>query len=122
MDLWLNGENKIPDILKFLKLNIDYEKYQQWIPIYKEWQKKQLKILNFCWNVEYICKSIINNYYLKIDTYNMDLWQEAIIQHILIYKYNLNLKNWQLERFPDNTQDLHTLLEPNIHSTEILYR
>ena len=52
----------------------------------------------------------------------MDLWQEAIVQHILIYKYNLNLKNWQLKKFPDNTQDLHKLLETNIHPTKILYR
>jgi hypothetical protein len=77
--------------------------------------------LNFCWNIDNICESIVNNYYLDIGAYNLDFWQEAILQHILIYKYKLNLKNWQLEKFPTNTQALHKLLEPNIHPTEILY-
>lgn len=121
MDLWCNGENTIVEVFKYLKLTIDSNRYDSWVLIYRKWQKQQLKILNFCWNIDNICESIVNNYYLDISSYNMDLWQEAIIQHILIYKYNLNLKNWQLEKFPANTQDLYALLEPNIHPTEILY-
>jgi hypothetical protein len=121
MDWWCNGENKILEVFKYLKLNLDNKRYSHWVPIYRRWQKQQLNILNFCWNIDNICESIVNNYYLDIGAYNLDFWQEAILQHILIYKYKLNLKNWQLEKFPTNTQALHKLLEPNIHPTEILY-
>ena len=44
----------------------------------------------------------------------LDIIQEAFIQHELIYKHNLNLKTWQLEKFT-NTQQLHNLLETNTH-------
>lgn len=121
MDLWLNGKQKIIEVLDYLGLELNQQRYQSWLSIYDQWREIHLKILNFCWNVDYICESIVSNHYLDLRSYNLDLWQEAIIQHILIYKYNLNLKNWQLTSFPKNTQDLHKLLEANIHSTEILY-
>jgi hypothetical protein len=59
--------------------------------------------------------------YYDISDYNFEFYQEAIIQHIMIYKYGMNFKLWQLEKFPDNTQDLHKLLEPNIHKVDNLY-
>jgi hypothetical protein len=121
MDWWLNGEDKILEILSYLKLKLNTARYKKWIKVYRTWQKKQLKILNFCWNLDYICNSIVNNHYLDISSYNISMWEEAIIQHIMIYKYNLNFKSWQLDKFPSNTQDLHKLLEPNIHATDILY-
>ena len=40
---------------------------------------------------------------------------------MLIYKYGLNLKTWQLEKFPNNTKQLHELLEENIHPIEKIY-
>jgi hypothetical protein len=52
---------------------------------------------------------------MSLERFNLDFYKEVIIQNALLYKQNLNLKNWQLEKFPANTQDLHKLLEPNIH-------
>ena len=41
---------------------------------------------------------------------------------MIIYKHNLGLKTWQLEKFPANTQDLHTLLESNtLHNLDDIY-
>lgn len=121
IDLWLNGENKIIEVLDYLGLNLDNSRYQEWVSVYRTWQKSHLKILQFCWNLDRICNSIINNYYFDLRPYKMDLWQEAIVQHIIIYKYRMNFKTWQLAKFPDNAQDLHKLLEPNIHPIESLY-
>jgi len=45
-----------------------------------------------------------------------------MMQHALIYKHGLTLKGWGLENFPDDTKDLHQLLEPNVyHDVEDLY-
>ena len=44
--------------------------------------------------------------------------EQAFTQHKLICKHNLNLKTQQLETFT-NTQQLHNLLEPNIHTLGI---
>jgi len=52
---------------------------------------------------------------MDLSRFELNLNQEASIQHVLIYKYDLNLKTWGLEKFPNNTKKLHELLEPNIH-------
>ena len=51
---------------------------------------------------------------MDLTRFDLDVIQEAFIQRELIYKHNLNLKTFQLEKFI-NTQQLHNLLEPNIH-------
>ena len=52
---------------------------------------------------------------MDLESFELDIMQEAAIQRELIYKYNLNFKTWQLEKF-QSTRQLHALLEPNIHS------
>lgn len=111
-DLWTRTPDVLEKIMKFLELPIDHEKFNQWLPICSKWQKIQLDILEFCFNQEHIVNAIINNWYYEID---LTFDQEVIVQHCLIYQHGLNLKTWQLEKFPKNTKDLHKLLEPNIH-------
>ena len=66
--------------------------------------------------------AIVDNFYYDIGEYKLNIAQEAAIQHVMLYKYNLNFKIWQLEKFPNNTQDLHKLLEPNtFHKLDNLY-
>jgi hypothetical protein len=121
-DWWFNGETSIQKIMNYLDITIDPDRWTSWIPVYQQWQKIQYKILRFAWNIDHICDAIVNNHYYDISDYNLDLWHEAIIQHCLLYKYNLNLKSWQLEKFPTNTQDLHKLLESNIlHKLDDIY-
>lgn len=111
-DLWYNGEQAALKMLQYLELDLDSNKLAAWRPIYAEWQKKQLQLVEFNFNCQHIVDSIVHNWYYEID---LTFEQEVVIQHCLIYQHNLNLKTWQLSKFPNNTQDLHKLLEPNIH-------
>lgn len=109
---WYNGKKKIQDIMAWLDLDIDPVRFEQWIPIYEQWQQIQLRVLEFQFNYKHIIDCIVNDWSYDID---LTFEQEIIIQHCLIYQHGLNLKTWQLEKFPKNTRDLHQLLEPNIH-------
>ena len=111
-NLWYNGEREIPKILAWLGLTLNPDKFKEWKPIYQKWQEIILDTLQFQYNHKHIVDSIVNNWSYAID---LTFEQEAFIQHCLIYQHNLNLKTWQLEKFPNNTQDLHKLLETNIH-------
>jgi hypothetical protein len=111
--LWYDGEREIEKIMLWTELSIDQKRFNRWKPIYKEWQKMQIAVLQFDYNYEHIVESIVNNWSYPID---LTFEQEVIIQHCLIYQHGLNLKTWQLEKFPNNTKELHKLLEPNIHS------
>jgi hypothetical protein len=109
---WTVGEVVIKQVLDYLNMPLDQSRIGHWRSIYQEWQKPQLKSLEFVFNYQHIVDSILNNWYCDID---LTFEQEVVIQHCLIYQHNLNLKTWQLEKFPNNTQDLHKLLESNIH-------
>ena len=111
-NLWYNGESEIPKIVQWLGLEIDPARFESWLPVYREWQQLQLDTLQFQYNYQHIVDSIVNNWSYSID---LTFEQEVIIQHCLIYQHGLNLKTWELKKFPNNTQDLHKLLEPNIH-------
>ena len=112
IDLWTRTPQVIEKIMKYLQLPVGKEQWDQWLPVCLNWQKIQLDILEFCFNQPHIVKAIVNNWDYEID---LTFEQEVIIQHCLIYQHGLNLKTWQLERFPCNTRDLHILLEPNTH-------
>jgi len=118
LDVWTRGDIVIQTIMDYVELSIIPEQFERWLPIFKKWQKIQLNEIQFDYNYNHIIDSIINNWYYKI---NLTFEQEIVIQHFLIYKHNLNLKTWQLEKFPNNTQELHKLLEPNIHPVAKIY-
>jgi hypothetical protein len=118
-DLWFNTTDVLVSIMKFIKVSINQQRLNQWIPIMQSWQLIQKKQLKFYYALDHIVNSIIHNWYYPLES--LSLTQEAIIQHCLIYKHGLNLKTWQLEKFPSNAQDLHKLLEPNIHSVPAIY-
>jgi hypothetical protein len=120
-ELWYNGEQTLIKVMKFLNIPIDNDRLASWLPIYKSWQAMQLNLLKFHWNFDHICDSIVHGYDYDLSGYDLDLWKEACIQHAIIYKYGLNFKTWQLEKFPNNTKELHTLLEKNIHPIEDIY-
>ena len=117
--LWYHGEHAMKKIMSFCELSIDSERWNRWISIYRKWQEMQLKILEFDFNYKHIVDSIVNNWYYEIG--ELTFLEEVIIQHCLIFYHGLNLKTWQLEKFPKNTQDLHKLLEPNIHPLHFTY-
>jgi hypothetical protein len=112
-DWWIRGPKVIQKIFKFLSLTLDQERMQQWLPIYYQWQQIQTDALEFVYYIDHIINAIVNNIYFEID---LTFEEETVVQHCLLYKHNLNLKTWQLTKFPNNTQDLYKLLEPNIHT------
>lgn len=110
-DIWLNGEYSLIKIIDFLELTVDKNRLQTWRPIYTQWSNIHTEILNFCENLDHIVHCIINDIYLDLTQYNLNLIREAIIQHIVMYKHNKNFKIFGLEKFPTNTKDLHNLLK-----------
>ena len=119
---WLNGNQTIGDVMEYLELTINRNRLSKWNDIYITWQQIQIQILKFQWNFDHICDSIVNNKFYSLKEYNLTLLQEAAIQHVMLYKYGLNFKIYGLEKFPENTQDLHALLEPNVnHNIQNIY-
>jgi hypothetical protein len=117
--LWTLGDLVLKDIMNYVGLAVDPVRFDLWLLIYQIWARKQLEILNFCHVLPHIIDSIVNNWNYQIGELSFE--QEVAIQHFLIYKHNLNLKTWQLEKFPSNTKDLHKLLEPNTHLVPTIY-
>ena len=117
--LWFNGEATIRKIMDYVNLPIVNERLTQWNLIYREWIKTQTDLIEFSHNYTHIIDAIVNDWYYVLP--ELSFHQEIIIQHCLIYFHNLNLKNWQLSKFPSNTKDLHKLLEPNTHPIPKLY-
>lgn len=111
-ELWFNGKHSIPDIMSKLNIELDKNRYEPWCRVFEQWQTSQIKLLQFQWQCTHIVDSVINDWSFDID---LTFEQEVVIQHLLIYKHNLNLKTWQLSKFPNNTKLLHQLLEPNQH-------
>lgn len=118
-DLWCRGDQTFITLMEYLDLPIDAGQWKKWQPIYQQWAAPQLRILGFMDNLSYVLEAIVNDWYYQLP--ELTFRQEVLIQHFLIYQYNLNLKTWQLNKFPSNTRDLHVLLEPNIHGTSLLY-
>jgi hypothetical protein len=112
-DLWHRGVKLFQQIMTYLDIPIDPDRLTQWIPIYHKWAQMPLALMQFCDGFDDTMKCIVNGWYKELPELTFD--QEVIIQHALIYKHNLNLKTWQLEKFPRNTIDIHRLLEPNTH-------
>lgn len=113
---WFNtADYFIDDLVSYLDLPRDQQKIDQWLGVYEIWKKMHSQRLNFLWNFDKIINYIVTGNFMDLKRLNLDLYQEAIIQHELIYQHNLNLKTHQLEKFNDTLQ-LHNLLEPNIHN------
>lgn len=115
IDIWTNMDNTIHDIMNFLNISIDQERYNKWVLIYNEWKKLHTKRVMWCWYYDQIINYIINGYDMDLQRFDLDIYQEATIQHTMIYKYGLNFKTFGLDKFT-NTRQLHDLLEPNTHS------
>lgn len=113
-DLWTSFEFTVNNLFDYIEHSIDADRYKNWQQVYVEWKKCHHQSFMFSIYFNTIIDSILNNYSLDLLRFDLDIEQEAAIQHALIYKHNLNLKTWQLEKFV-NTKQLHNLLEPNIH-------
>ena len=107
-------ENHIIYIFDYLGYSIDARRFDHWRQVYQQWRNFHQTGMMFSTYFDKIINYIINGYTMSLSKFQLDIMQEAVIQRELIYKHNLNLKTWQLEKFT-NTKQLHDLLEPNIH-------
>jgi hypothetical protein len=112
LDLFTQGRSVFPEIMKFLDLSIESSRWQPWLDVYHQWSDMQLSHLKFSITFDHIIDCIVNGWHYPLD---LSFYQEIVIQHALIYRHNLNIKNWQLEKFPSDTQLLHQLLTANEH-------
>jgi len=113
------ADEMIFDLFYYLEIELDTARVEGWNQIYQSWRKMHYNRLNFLWQFDKIIEYILNGYYMDLKRFNLDIVQEAVIQHELLYKHNLNLKTWQLEKFT-NTKQLHDLLEPTNHSLQTI--
>jgi hypothetical protein len=113
-DIWNDLPEVMKEMLDFFNLTMDSDRFNSWLPIYNAWRSKHDPY--FSRHYDRILDAIVNNEYINLRRFNLNFYKEALIQRGLITKYNLNLKTWQLTTFPLDTQALHELLEPNIHT------
>jgi len=113
-ELYNTFDQTVEHLFDFLELNIDQHRKIHWTNVFYQWRQIHTQSMLFVWYFDEIIDSIINNHYLDLTRFNLDIIQESTIQGHLIYNHNLNLKTWQLDKFK-NTQQLHSLLEPNTH-------
>ena len=125
-DYWISSdavlfdtENTITKVINFLDLKIDNERLLRWREIHRKWHKIQMRYMYLSFNLDHILECIVNGWDYKL--IDLTFLEEVIIQHFLIYRYDLNLKTWGLEKFPENTAELFQILEPNIHIVPSLY-
>lgn len=102
------------DIFDYLEDIIDQQRWNHWLMVYQQWQLLHIDRIKFAWYFNDIIHAIIQGYRFDLGRFNLDLYQEAVIQHVLLYQHNLNLKTYRVEKFY-NTVQLHDLLEPNVH-------
>lgn len=114
MELYNTFDVTVDNLFDYLGVAIDEDRRMQWNLIYNRWRKLHYDRMLFIWYFDEIVNGIINGHNIDLTRFNLDIVQEASIQQELIYKHNLNLKTWQLEKFT-STQQLHQLLEPNTH-------
>jgi len=121
LDLATNLNYFITDLFDFLDLSIDSSRLDSWSKTYNNWKKKVACRVLFVRYFDDIIKYIISGYYMDLNRFNLDIVQEAAIQHILLYKHSLSIKTWQLEKF-NNTKQINALLEPNTyHEVKDIY-
>ena len=114
LNLWTDFDQCVHKLFDYLGVSISQGRYQTWLSVYNQWKNIHIKRLMFAQNFKTIINNILSGIDFDLTAFDLDIQQEAAIQHLLIYKHNLNLKTWQLVKFT-NTKQLHDLLESNIH-------
>jgi hypothetical protein len=113
-ELFNNFDKTVISLFDFLELKIDSSRWNNWLTVYNQWKELHTDRILFVDYFDQIIDAILNNYYMELSRFNLDIVQEAAIQHVLLYKHGLTFRARGLEKF-NNTQDLHLLLEPNIY-------
>lgn len=119
--IWHALDDVMHDVIPWIGQKIDSKRLDKWRDIYRQWQYITVDRYKFHWYFDEIIEAILGNNYIDLKRFNLDIVQESVILHELIYKHNLNLAAYGIEKF-DNTQQLHSLLEENTHPIEKIYK
>ena len=114
LDLWTYLDVSIIMITDYFNLNINKDRLPSWNSVYYKWKNIHYKQIIFMQYFDKIIENILNNIDMDLYRFDLDIVQEATIQRVLLYKYNLSLKTFGVEKFL-NTKQLYNLLEPNIY-------
>jgi hypothetical protein len=109
-DFWHDTETTMQHIMNYFELSIKKDRLETWIPIAKQWVNGIMPLIEFVEAVDGIADSIANG---DDKPLNLTTDQQIVVQHILLFKHKLLLKNY--EKFPTNAKDVYLLLEPNTH-------
>jgi hypothetical protein len=112
--VWHALDDVMHDVISWLGWKVDNERFADWLKVYRTWRNNTMQKYKFHWYFDEIIDAILENNYINLKRFDLDIVQESMIQHKLIYKYDLNLAAYGVSQF-DNTQQLHSLLEANIH-------
>lgn len=115
-ELFNRFEFTVKDLFSFLGIEIVKDRWDSWKAVYESWRELHVSNLQFALYFDRIVAAIVENQYIDLARFKLDIVQEAAIQRELLYKHNLSLKTWQLDRFVD-TQQLHLRLEENVYHT-----
>ena len=118
-DAWFMLDQSIDHIFNWLNMTIVAHRWPLWLEVYNQWRRFHYQRTRFFWYFPQIIKAIVQGHDIDLRRLELDLVQESIIQHELIYKHGLNLKTFGLEKF-SNTKQLHHLLESNQHQVGIV--
>jgi hypothetical protein len=110
LDLVTSADQKIFDLFDYLQLSVDQSRINDWKAVYQKWKKMNYRQYQWTLYFDQIIEYIVNGNSMDLDRFKIDLFKEAIIQHVLISKYNLTIDT-QLNRLPANTKDIYVLLK-----------
>jgi len=113
-DCFFYLDSTIDQVFSYIGRDIDKSRWEHWCKIYKRWQSLHRDRMRFSWYFDEIIQAIIDGIKLDLSQFDLDLYREAALQHTLLYRHNLNLRTYKLEKFIDTCQ-LHNLLEPNTY-------
>jgi len=111
-DFLFDGRQEILKIFDFLKFEYKKEKIKNWSTIHKKWSKNLKNYVLFCNDLELIVSNIIKNKKMDLKKYKINILKEAVILHLLMFKYNYNFKT-NSDRLPNCTSEIYKLLIKN---------
>jgi len=105
--------SKIQKIFEFLNFTIDRTRWNHWLSVYQKWQ--QSSGYQFYQDIDRIVDAIVSGQSVDLTKYSITFGKEVVIASKLLYNYNLALKSAGVADLTQNTQQWHSILEPNVY-------
>ncbi len=110
-DWWYDGLKTMQKIFDFLELSVCQNRINDWMPKYKEWNKKLKKYDEFETLLPLIAESVVKGKRFNLELLNLNIIEEALILEKLMLEYGVRIKIKNLDVFPKNTIALYNLIK-----------